>query len=223
MRDKLKYGVKLSGVGVFSFLKLALFGLFSAITSLITGVLLLVNGLLVDKEGSVYESSLGTFIKDYPFLSILLLLIVVSVYFIFSFASQYALRTVASRIIADKAESYLESLMDKAMDKTMRTVSESDKKNMIQGGIDYAALKLQTINNVKEETSNRWIKYLLTLGFSKLRLDDIPFGDESFNARTEIKKRVILVIKDFAVPSSQFFWTIIVFHWLVIGVILFMR
>lgn len=223
MRDSIKYGMKLSGVGVFSFLKLAVVGVFSAVVSLITGIVLLSNGLLVDEQGKVYESSFSTFIKDYPYLFILLLLILVSVYFIFSFASQYALRKVASRLIEDKAETYLEPLMDKAMDKTLGNISETEKKNMMQKGLDYSVLKLQTINNIKEETSNRWVKYLLTLGFSKLKLDDIPFGDENFNSRNEIKKRVLLAIKDFATPSSQLFWAIVIFHWLVIGVILFMR
>lgn len=223
MRDNIKYGVKLSGVGVFSFLKLAVVGVSSAIISLITGIVLLSNGLLVDEQGKAYESSFSTFIKDYPYLSILLLLTVISIYFVFSFASQYAMRKVASRVIEDKAETYLEPMMDKAMDKTLGNISEEEKRGMIQRGLDYSVLKLQTVNNIKEESSNRWVKYLLAYGFSKLKLDDIPFGDEKFNVRDEIKKRVMIAIKDFATPSSQLFWAIVIYHWLVIGVILFMR
>jgi len=154
MNDSLKFGMKLSGLGVFSFLKLVVVGVSSAIISLIMGIVLLSNGLLVDGQGKVYESSFRTFIKDYPFLSILLLLILVSVYFVFSFANQYALRKVASRVIEEKAMTYLEPLMDKVMDKTLGNISETEKKNMMQKGLDYSVLKLQTINNIKEETSN---------------------------------------------------------------------
>ncbi|MCC9042524.1 hypothetical protein LNQ81_07455 [Myroides sp. M-43] len=223
MIDNVKYGLKLSGFGVFNFMKLAFVGIGSAVISLIAGIVLLSKGLLVDKHGNVYKSSFSTFISDYPYQSILLFLTLISIFFLFSFSSQYAMRKVASRILDDRAESFLEPIMDKAMDKTMGKINDAEKQNMVQRGIDYSVLKLQTINNVKQETSNRWLRYLLVLGFSKLKLEDIPFDDPKFNVRSEIKTRVLDVIKEFAAPSSQFFWTIIVYHWIVIGVILFTR
>ncbi|WP_205273860.1 hypothetical protein [Myroides odoratimimus] len=56
-----------------------------------------------------------------------------------------------------------------------------------------------------------------------MRLDDIPFGDPKFNVRSEIKSRVIEVIKDFATPDKQFFWMIVAYHWIVILIISFLR
>ncbi|SHM02906.1 hypothetical protein [Myroides odoratimimus] len=210
MVDNVKYGLKISGYGVVSFLKIAVFGVFSAVLSLIIGIVLLSNG-----------SSFRTFIVDYPYLSVLLLITLISIYFVFSFSTQYAFRKVARRILDDKAEVLLDPIMDKVMDKTMGKIGETERQNMLQRGVDYSMLKLQTINTVKEETTNKWLRYLLVLGFSKLRLDDIPFGDPKFNVRSEIKSRVIEVIKDFATPDKQFFWMIVAYHWVVILIISF--
>ena len=223
MIDNVKYGLKLSGFGAFSFIKVAVFGLFSAVVSLITGIILLSNASGTNEAGEVYESSFSTFIKDSPYLSVLLLITLISIYFVFSFSTQYAFRKVARRILDDKAESFLEPIMDKAMDKTMGRIDETEKQNMVQRGMDYSVLKLQTINNVKQETNNKWLRYLLVLGFSKLKLDDIPFDDPKFNVRSEIKTRVIEGIKDFATPDKQFFWMIIGYHWIAVLIIAFMR
>lgn len=223
MRDNVKYGLKLSSFGAFSFIKFAVFGVFSAVLSLIIGIVLLSSSSGTNSAGQMYASSFSTFIKDSPYLSVLLLITLLSIYFVFSFSTQYAFRKVARRILDDKAESFLEPIMDKAMDKTMGRIDETERQNMVQRGMDYSVLKLQTINNVKQETNNKWLRYLLVLGFSKLRLDDIPFDDPKFNARSEIKTRVIQGIKDFATPDKQFFWMIIGYHWIVIVVIAFMR
>ncbi|AJA68736.1 hypothetical protein HX045_04360 [Myroides odoratimimus] len=223
MIDNVKYGLKISGYGAFSFLKIAVFGVFSAVLSLIIGIVLLSNGSYTNKLGEVRYSSFRTFIIDYPYLSVLLLITLISIYFVFSFSTQYAFRKVARRILDDKAEVLLDPIMDKVMDKTMGKIGETERQNMLQRGVDYSMLKLQTINTVKEETTNKWLRYLLVLGFSKLRLDDIPFGDPKFNVRSEIKSRVIEVIKDFATPDKQFFWMIVAYHWIVILIISFLR
>ncbi|MEC4035960.1 hypothetical protein [Myroides odoratimimus] len=70
MIDNVKYGLKISGYGAFSFLKIAVFGVFSAVLSLIIGIVLLSNGSYTNKLGEVSHSSFRTFIIDYPYLYI---------------------------------------------------------------------------------------------------------------------------------------------------------
>ncbi|MDR2222113.1 MAG: hypothetical protein LBE34_05165 [Flavobacteriaceae bacterium] len=223
MIDKIKYTAKISSIGVFNFVVMVFLGAFSAAMTFTIGLMLLMYGSHMNAGHTSGEFVLIALAMVYPIQSIALLLTVISVYFIYAMSTSYAIKKVASKLVADKSESLLYPVIDKALDKTMGGYDEEAKSNMVQKGTDFALLQMKAIDNIKNESNNIWVRRLLVMGFEKLRLDDIPFGEEKGNVREAIKMKIVGFIQDFATPDRKKYWYILLYHWLVVLMIVITR
>lgn len=226
MLDKVKYAAKLSFIGGSSFFKVYAVGSLSTVFSFTIGLLFFMYGPY-NQPGNLGSSAgiMAIFVVFMiaPIQSILLTLIAISNYFVFSMASSHAVKRVANRLLTDKGESLLYPLIDRALDKVISDISTSDKQNWMQKGFDFSLIQMQIINNIKNQSENKWVKKLLIYGFKKLKVDDIPFNDPKLNIREIIKDRVIQAIREMANPSKKKFWYTILFHWIAVLVILIMN
>ncbi|MDR0229431.1 MAG: hypothetical protein LBI72_10250 [Flavobacteriaceae bacterium] len=223
MIDKIKYTAKISSIGVFNFVGMSFFGAFSAAMTFTIGLMLLMYGSQMNAGHTSGEFVIIALAMMYPIQSIALLLTVISVYFIYAMSTSYAIKKVASKLVADKSESLLYPVIDKALDKTMGGYDEEAKSNMVQKGTDFALLQMKAIDNIKNESNNVWVRRLLVMGFEKLQIDDIPFGEEKGNIREAIKMKIVGFIQDFATPDRKKYWYILLYHWLVVLMIVITR
>lgn len=226
MLDRIKYAAKLSFIGGSSFFKIFIVGSFSAVFSFAIGLFLFIYGPYLEVGnigGSAGLMALFAVFIIAPIQSVSLTIILISNYFIFSMASSYAVKKVANRLLNDKGEVLLYPLIDKALDKVISDTSVADKQNWMQKGFDFSLVQMQIVNNIKNQSENKWIKKMLVYGFKKLSVDDIPFNDPKLNLREIIKDRVINAIREMASPSKKKFWYMILFHWIAVLVILIMN
>ncbi|MTG96956.1 hypothetical protein GJV76_02155 [Myroides sp. BIT-d1] len=84
-------------------------------------------------------------------------------------------------------------------------------------------VQVKAVDAVKNETENKWVRGLLVYGFEKLSIDDIPFNDPNIDIRDIVKIKVVDFIKEMAEPSKGLFWYLVLYHWIVLGIIIFTR
>lgn len=216
MIDRIKYYAKLSATGFFSFIKYFSLGNISAAFSFAIGLIILLMQIQLQAphvSGSAFMVMIFTLA---PVQSILLLLIIISGYFIFSLASGYAVKKVICKIIHDNAEGTLYPLIDKVTGRVQSGITTS----RIGKGIDSSVLKLQLIHTVKEQSENRWIKKTLTYAFRKMKIDDINFDNDNINLCDIIKQKTINSLNNASTPGKQKLWLIVGFHWLSVLIIM---
>lgn len=219
MIDHLKYFAKLSGIALWSFVKIFAVGYISVVISFVIGcIILLVNRMVGAPHGSGAEFFPVLLFITSPVQCILLTLILFSSFLIFFFAGRYTLRKIIHRIIRDKAESVLYPALDKVL---LRVNATPD--SMIRKGMDYSLVKLKLIHSIKNETENKWTKRVLIYGFKKINLHDVDFNEENIDTNELIKRKTIQALQSVTEPSKTLFWCIVGFHWLSVIVIAFMR
>jgi hypothetical protein len=219
MTDKIKYFAKLSATAVASFLKIILLGNISGAVTLTIGLSLVIYQTYFHGPHLSGQTALLIMFMMAPVQMILLVLLITATYFIIPFAGKYTIKKIINKIIADKSESTLYPILDKVLHK----FKMSPKTTLIQKGMDYSLVKLQLIENVKQETENKWIKKVLIYGFKKLKMDDIDFSQQHLESTEILKQKTIQALQNVAKPSKKFFWMVIGLQWLVVLIILLMR
>lgn len=219
MIDKIKYYAKLSSIGFFSFIKYFAVGNMSAVFAFVIGLFILLYQTQVNAPHAGGSASAFVVFAMAPVQSVLLLLILVSSYLVFSLASGYAIKKVIGKILADKSESTLYPLLDKVLD----TVKNNKKASLLKKGVDVSVVQLQLADTIQQESENKWVKKALAYGFKKIKLDDVDLQDPQLDVYEVIKERTIQALHHAAEPSKQKLWWVVAFHWVAIVVIVFMR
>jgi hypothetical protein len=219
MIDKIKYYAKLSSIGFFSFLKYFAVGSTSAVFAFVIGLFILLCQTQVNAPHADGSASLLVIFAMAPVQSVLLVLILVSSYLVFSLASGYAIKKVIRKILEDKSETTLYPLLDKVLDK----VKHNKKASLLKKGVDVSVVKLQLVDAIQQESENKWIKKALAYGFKKIKLDDVDLQDPQLDVYEVIKQKTIQALQHAAKPSKQKLWLVIAFHWVAIVVVVFMR
>ena len=219
MIDKIKYYAKLSSIGFFSFIKYLAVGNVSAVFSFVIGLFILLYQTQVSAPHADGSASAFVIFALAPVQSVLLLLILVSSYLVFSLASGYAIKKVIGKLLEDKSESTLYPLLDSVLDK----VKNNKKAPLLKKGVDVSVVQLQLVDTIQQESENKWVKKALAYGFKKIKLDDVDLHDPQLDVYEVIKQKTIQALQHAAQPSKQKLWWVVAFHWVSIVVIVFMR
>lgn len=214
----LKYFSKLSTVFLFNVLKIYGIGFFSTVITLIWGIYLLSNSLGSSLGHSGVYPFLVATITAKPISSIIFyLLMLIAPYIIGVFAIKYAMSSVISKIIKDKAEIILIPFIDKIIDKF-----KTNQPVVVRTGADYTLAKIKLLNDFQNSSENKIIKRIVSYALKKVKFDELNLGNENANFYDIIKSKLIEKLHELSEPSSVFFFIYIGLQWVSLILIYFL-
>ncbi len=213
MNERVIYFAKLTGMSIFSFIKINMLGATSTAIFALVGFILLNKN--IDPGPSVHGSPIPYLMQIFlskPFTSSLFYLVFVASPFLFFFlGNKYILSKVIHKVLRDKSENYLEPILDRVLIKIKEI-----KDNLIGNGENYKNIKIKLTNQLKNENENKWLKRTISYGLKKAKLDDVDFKDENLSHVDVIKKKIIQTLMDVSLPSRRAIWILILIQWIVV-------
>lgn len=213
LKDKIIYFGKLSASAVFSLVKINVLGFIS--TGLTVGLVFFIMVYKVNPGQSAHVSALPFLmmaVTGYPLHSLLILFLsFITPYLYVTFSIKYVVTKTAHRLIGDGSEKLIVPLLDRVLAKF-----GPEGSGLLKKGTDYAKLKLKLIEQVKNDTENKWVRRVIVLGLKQARLDDIEFGNEEQDHQAIIRNKILDAIREVSKPSRKLIWLLLLTQWLIV-------
>ncbi len=75
------------------------------------------------------------------------------------------------------------------------------------------------VQQLKEETENKWLKKMIEFGFEKAKIEDLNFREDGMNLNEILKIKVVDAIQTIAEPSRQSILRLLLAQWVLMLVI----
>lgn len=213
MKENLKYLIKLSSAGLYSFLKIALLGTLSTIAAATIEFIILSDS--ISSANSPYASAVPVFII---FLArpagatLWYLTCLASPFLIFIAANKYVLKKLAGRLVRDKSESFIYPILDKSLLKF-----KASQPELIRNAADASLARLKIIKSIKDDSGeNKWLRKIIIYGIKKAKLEDVDFSRENLSYYDIIKTKTIESLKNVSAPSRSLIWIILGIQWIIL-------
>jgi hypothetical protein len=217
MKEQLKYFAKLSSIALFSLIKINVLSAVCTVLTFIVGFILLSKSVETGHAGHAGGIAvLGTMFMVKPVGTTLLTLILLSPMLYFILGNKYVMQKIINQLVQDKSENIIDPIIDKVLLKFKSKQPETLKK-----GADYALLKLKLINQIKEESDNKWLKRIILYGMDKVQLSDIDFADETVDFNSIIKQKTVVALENITEPSRRNIWILVILQMVFVLVIAF--
>jgi hypothetical protein len=217
MKEQLKYFAKLSSIAFFSLVKINVLGAISTVLAFIIGFILLSKSIETGHVGHAGGiAGFGTMFMVKPVGTTLLTLILLSPMLYFILGNKYVMQKIINQLVQDKSENIIDPIIDKVLLKFKSKQPETIKK-----GADYALLKLKLINQIKEESDNKWLKRIILYGMEKVQLSDVDFADEDVDFSSIVKQKTVVALENITEPSRRNIWILMILQVVFVLVIAF--
>ncbi|MGL6126644.1 hypothetical protein [Chryseobacterium artocarpi] len=206
----LKYFSKLSGVFIFSLLKIYAIGILSTVITFTLGIYILAESLGASLGHSGAFAFLIATVMAKPFSAGLFYLLMIAAPFCIAiFSTKYGMSRIISRLVQDHSKTILIPFIDKAVEKF-----KNNQPIVVKNSADYALAKTRLLNEFKNNSENKILKRILSYALNKVKFDELNLGDENTNFDDIIKTTLIEKLHELAEPSAMLFYIYIGLQWL---------
>ncbi len=207
LKNNVKYFAKLSGFFALKFLMYYIIGIILTIIFLIVGLYLLTQTVGNTGHSGAHLFIIAT-ISAKPITGTLFYLtFILSPYLLFTLSIKIAISYVINKILNDRSEDLIISIIDKLFDKFRKI-----QPKVLQNSADYTLVKLKMIQDIKRSNENKIIKRILMFGLKKITFDDIDFTSENLSFYDILKRKLIEKLHELSEPSTKLFWIFIGFQ-----------
>ncbi|SIT20894.1 hypothetical protein SAMN05421786_10920 [Chryseobacterium ureilyticum] len=206
----LKYFSKLSGVFIFSLLKIYAIGILSTVITFTLGIYILAESLGASLGHSGALAFLIATVMAKPLSAGLFYLLMIDAPFCIAiFSTKYGMSRIISRLVQDHSKTILIPFIDKAVEKF-----KNNQPVVVKNSADYALAKTRLLNEFKNNSENKILKRILSYALNKVKFDELNLGDENTNFDDVIKTTLIEKLNELAEPSAMLFYIYIGLQWL---------
>lgn len=210
MNEHLKYYGKLSLSAVFSLVKINLMGWGTMLITALIGFFALIGSVDFGHAGHLTGESYALILVTMrPVGCSLLALLILSPIFYIVFGNKYVLQKVIYRIVKDKSQDTILPLLDNVINKL-----RDKQPDAFQKGMNYALVKVKLIQQMQQETENKWQRRICSYALKKIRMDDVDLSQENMDAAEVIRMKTHQYLQSVEKPSRMAIWILFMLQWL---------
>ena len=208
MENKITTLQKLSLSAVYSFIKIYFLGIGSLTVSFFAGITILLHSTSIKGAHSSGQSGIIALFASAPLQSILLLLILLSLFFIVTFAANYVVQKIVYKIVQEKSENTIIPTLDKIIQQCRK-----DQQSELKSIRDFNLAKKRLIQYLQGKQENKWIKKIIFYYLRKLKINESQLNLADKDLFELIRQKVIDSLNSISSPRKTAFWILIAIHW----------
>ena len=194
MNEYLNYYIKLSTKSFLTFLKINGLSVLSTIITFGTAYYFYTNA---DANISVQK----------PYLTLVLIAILVIPVFIFILVNQYSFQKYLTEVLFNHKDKPVEALIDKIISEI------TENQNLIKTSTEFAEIKLKAVNKINNQTTNRIMKKIILLGFNKLEISENELNNPNLKIDDILKTKIIDKLKNYTEPNFKTISLLFTIQW----------
>lgn len=197
-----------------SFGKTIILGIIFYLIFIILGITFLSQKEVSGTEDGFF-ANISTLVYDHVFSFIaLIILVIISPFFIYTTATQYALNKTINFLANDRTNNYLDKIFD-----SIFSIYKKVQPDIVKNAVDFSREKINLLNTIDTDyRDNPIVRKITRTIIEKLQLEELGLTDENKSFYDAIKETVHSKILEYAVPSLKNLYILLVIQ---IAVLLF--